>query len=191
MSGTDGERQLPLESGAGITRTRYHRFQLSRWYRRVLTIGPHLVHNGPERAPRAVSPQLESDCGFSTMGGGSPPPTISGMGSASTGQPVLSIRRMESGEDDSGGTSVPGIMLRPRGDGHRAVAYGPTVKGNIETSTGEGLDRSYLDSTSYRELEIIQGGVPITLYFYLFSLWKWNTGPFYNRSPLLSSIDNP
>lgn len=37
---------------------------------------------------------------------------------------------------------MPDIMQRLRGDGHRAVIYGPTVKGNIETSTGEYPDRS-------------------------------------------------
>jgi len=43
--------------------------------------GRRPVPHGPERALRAVSLQLESGCGFSTMGGGSPQTTISGMGS--------------------------------------------------------------------------------------------------------------
>lgn len=50
-------------------------------------------------------------------------------GSASTGQPACPAWWMESGPDVSGGSSMPDIMQRPRGDGHRAVAYGPTVKG--------------------------------------------------------------
>lgn len=98
---------------------------------RIRTAGRRPVPHGPECAPRAVSPKLESGCGFSTMGGGSPPTTISWIGSASTGRPMRSIRRMEFRSDDSGGPSVPDIMQRPRGGGHCAVASGPPSRGRI------------------------------------------------------------